>query len=161
VLCNENVIAQLGVKYPEGFKGLSFVMMRGDGRAGVAFDKMVKDKQIQVHLVNSIKGTLRALLYERYDCTVTSKSPSAWCMKQLRNTRKYRSMEKNIELKQVAVISKSEGYLGYSNSGNKFLYKKDFSIKFDIEIYKMKQSGELDNIVNSFVDLKTIRKLVR
>ncbi|MFC3152954.1 hypothetical protein ACFOEK_18080 [Litoribrevibacter euphylliae] len=47
--------------------------------------------------------------------------------------------------------SNVEGYTDIDSDKN-FPYKKDFSIKFDIEIYKMKESGELNEIINRFVN---------
>ena len=41
VVCNEKVIIVPGADYPEDFKGLKFVMTRGDGRAGETFTRMV------------------------------------------------------------------------------------------------------------------------
>ena len=63
-------------------------------------------------------------------------------------------------LKVVSVVSTNQGYLGYSdiNAEQNFPYKKDFSIKFDIEIYRMKQSGELENIAKRFVDPSHLQK---
>jgi polar amino acid transport system substrate-binding protein len=129
-------------------------MWRGDGRAGVAFEQMVRDKKIEVSLVNSIEEKLRVLLYGRYDCTVTAKLPFAWYMAKFMKTSEYQSYKKNEVLKQVAIISENEGYLGYTdiNSERHFPYKKDFTIKFDIEIFKMKHNGEIKNIVTRFID---------
>ncbi|WP_157601161.1 hypothetical protein [Psychromonas ossibalaenae] len=71
-------------------------------------------------------------------------------------------MKKNGEYTQWAaevtleskIIGTNEAYLGYTdiNAENNFPFKKDFSIKFDIEIYKMKKSGEIQEIINRFVE---------
>ena len=159
VICNTEVMTQPRNNYPEDFEGLSFIMWRGDGRAGGAFDNMVSEKRIRVTLVDSIKDKIKLLLLGRFDCTVTSKLPFYWDVSQLKKSGKLKPLKEAVQLKQVAVISRNDGYLGYSDidAEKNFPYKKDFSIKFDIEIYKMKQSGELNDIVNRFVNLKDIK----
>jgi len=159
VLCNAKVLQQPRNRFPEDYEGLTFVMWRGDGRADAAFEKMVKDKKIELHLVKSIEDSLKTLLFNRYDCTITSKLPSAWYIAQLKKNSKYRLRQGIGEIEQAAGISTNEGFLGYTDidAEKNFPYKKDFSIKFDIEIYKMKQSGELDDIVKRFVDHKVIQ----
>ena len=163
VICNSEKLKQHKYKYPFDFEGLSFVMWRGDGRAGEEFDKMINKQKIAVVYANTLKETIRLLAYGRHDCTVTSRLPFAWHMTQLINTDKYkkRNQKKPIRLKEVAIISQNEGYLGYTdiNAEKNFPFKKDFAIKFDIEIYKMKKSGEINEIVNRFVDFELIRNL--
>jgi len=154
VICNKNVLNIARTEYPSDYRGLNFVMWRGDGRAGEAFAKMVKDKIINLQTLDSVKHTLHFLLKGRADCTVTSKVTFAWHlkkMKELGELQKYNSI--GVVLKEAAVISSNEGYLGYTdiNAKKNFPFKKDFSIKFDIEIYKMKRSGEIQEIVDKYI----------
>jgi polar amino acid transport system substrate-binding protein len=53
--------------------------------------------------------------------------------------------QKEVILKEVAIISSNAGYLGYTdiNIEKNFPFKKYFSIKFDVEIYKMKKNGQI------------------
>jgi len=154
VICNEKVLLQARINYPQDYQGLKFVMWRGDGRAGEAFTNMVKDKKIELHLFNDMKSTIPSLISGRADCTVTSRVPFAWYVKQMKDSGEWTKYnESNITLKEVAVISSSQGYLGYTdiNAEKNYPYKKDFSIKFDIEVFKMKRSGEIQQIVDRFV----------
>ncbi|MCG7495438.1 transporter substrate-binding domain-containing protein [Vibrio sp. Of7-15] len=154
VICNEKVLIRPRSVYPDDYQGLRFVMWRGDGRAGEKFARMAKEKKINLHLFNSIKGTIPFLLSGRADCTVTSRIPFAWYLKKMKESGEYDEYNQSeITLKEIAVISSNEGYLGYTdiNAEKNFPFKKDFSIKFDIEIYKMKKSGEIQNIVNRFI----------
>ncbi len=45
---------------------------------------------------------------------------------------------------------KDLGYTDIDDEKN-FPFKKDFSIKFDIEIYKLKRSGGIQEIVDQFI----------
>jgi len=154
VICNEKALLQPKLNYPQDYEGLKFVMWRGDGRAGEAFTNMVDDNKIELHFFNDMKSTIPSLISGRADCTVTSRVPFAWYVKQMKDSGEWKKYnENNIILKEAAVISSSQGYLGYSdvNSQENFPYKKDFTIKFDIEIFKMKRNGEIKTIVDQFV----------
>ncbi len=154
VICNEKVLNVTRTQYPKDFKGLKFVMWRGDGRAGEEFTKMVAEKKIELRLLKDLKSTINFLLSNRADCTVTSKIPFAWQVKQMKKMGEdKKSTNKKVILKEAFVISSNEGYLGYTdiNDEENYPFKKDFSIKFDIEIYKMKKKGEIQKIVDRFI----------
>ena len=163
VVCNAKSLEEREYHYPGDFEGLSFVMWRGDGRAGEAFNRMIEEGKIEIKLVDSIKDTIRLLAYGRIDCTVTSRLPFAWYLNQFMKTEKHQEIDqsKRIKLKAVSVVSTNEGYLGYTDieAEKNFPFKKDFAIKFDIEIYKMRKSGEIHEIVNRFVDLELIENI--
>jgi len=154
VICTEKVLSVPRDNYPQDYEGLDFVMWRGDGRAGEAFTKMVKEKKINLQSLNDVKSTIPMLMSGRADCTVTSRIPFAWYVKQMKESGEMkRYWEKGIVLKEAAVISSNNGYLGYTdiNTEKRYPYKKDFSIKFDIEVFKMKRSGEIQQIIDRFV----------
>lgn len=161
VICVSEVLKQPREKYPEDFAGAFFVMWRGDGRAGEKFNSMVENRLIKVQYVDSIYEAARLLAYGRADCTVTSRLPFAWYMAKLKETNEYQSFSKITLLQEAGVISTNEGYLGYTNIDDEknFPFKEDFAIKFDIEIYKMKRSGELDDIIHRFVDVNFMEQL--
>jgi polar amino acid transport system substrate-binding protein len=155
VVCNEKVLTKPRKKFPDDYIGLKFVMWRGDGRAGEKFAKMVEEGKIKLHLLNNVKTIIPYLLAERADCTVTSSTPFAWYVKQMEETGEYQIYDKNTKvlLREAVVISSNEGFLGYTDidADKNYPFKKDFSIKFDIEIYKMKKSGEIQRIVDTFI----------
>jgi len=153
VICDERISIKPNAKYPEDYEGLDFVMWRGDGRAGAKFDKMVEDGKINVTLLKDVKSTVRFLIKGRADCTIASKLPFAWYVKQMKDNKELTKNVRRITLKEHTIISSNEGYLGYTDINDEinFPYKKEFSIQFDIEIYKMKKSGEIQKIVDQFI----------
>jgi len=153
VICDDRVAIKKNAKYPEDYAGFEFVMWRGDGRAGIKFDKMVKDGKIKVTLLNDVKSTVGFLLKGRADCTIASKLTFAWYLKQIKSNDALTKNTKNIVLKEHSIISQNDGYLGYSNINDEinFPYKEEFSIMFDIEVYKMKKNGEIQKIVDQFI----------
>jgi len=153
VICDEGVKVKENAKYPDDYEGLDFVMWRGDGRAGVKFDKMVKEGKIKVTLLKDVKSTVRFLLKGRADCTIASKLPFAWYVKQIKKNDNLAKNRRGIILKEHSIISSNDGYLGYTDVNDEinFPYKKEFSLQFDIEVYKMKKSGEIQKIVDQFI----------
>lgn len=154
VFCNEEVAEKPRQNFPQDYKGLKFVMFRGDGRAGVEFAEMLKNRHITLQEVNDIEKIIAVLQLERADCTATSELPFMWNIKKLKETGEYEKLDKGVKLVKTATININEGYLGYTdvNDEENFPFKKDFTIKFDIEIYKMKQSGEVKQIIEHFTD---------
>jgi polar amino acid transport system substrate-binding protein len=155
LICNEKVMNETRTDYPEDFQGLKFAMWRGDGRAGEVLSNMAEEKKISLHLLNDVESVIKFLLSERADCTVTSRIPFTWHVKQMKEMGSYQKYSSNnVTLKEVLVVSSNDGYLGYTDVDAKknFPFKKDFSIKFDIEIYKMKKSGEIQEIIERFIE---------
>jgi len=155
VICNDEIAKTPRPNFPEDFKGLKFVMFRGDGRAGTRFTEMVKIGDIALQSVTDIKTIIRILQIKRADCTACSELPFAWNIKKLKEKGEYKKIDKGVNLVKVATINTNAGYLGYTdvNDEKNFPFKKDFAIKFDIEIYKIKKSGELDKIIKKFTKL--------
>ncbi len=150
VMGNAAKLNSFHLKWPEDYKGLSFAMLRGDGIAGYKFDQMVKKKKIKVKLFNSNLEAIKHVLLGKSDFTVISKMPLYWLIKELKRKGKYSKLAR-VDFKTKHIRS-NEGYLGYTdiNAEKNFPYKKDFSIKFDIEIYKMKKNGEIKKIIDLY-----------
>ncbi|MGH1539459.1 MAG: substrate-binding periplasmic protein [Arenicella sp.] len=155
VICNEKVARETRTNYPDDYLGLRFVMFRGDGRAGARFDEMVKNKRIKLQLIKNVEDSIKFLLLGRADCTITSRLPFAWYIKQLKKSGDYAKLnDKNTRFKEMHIISSNEGYLGYTDIDDEknFPFKKDFAIKFDSEFYKMRKQGDVQTIINRFIE---------
>lgn len=154
VICNEEVVVNAPKpNFPEDYKGLTFVMFRGDGRAGPKFYEMVERGEITLQHVNKTDQIFPILQAKRSDCTATSELPFKWNIRKLKISGNFHNFDKRVRLITTAVINLNEGYLGYTNVDDEknFPFKQDFAIKFDIEIYKMIKSGEKARIVNAFI----------
>ena len=152
VYCHKKVLEKPRNKFPEDYKGLTFVRFRGDGRAGAKFEEMVKAKVISLNEVKDIKGSILVFISNRADCVVSSRLPFKWWAKKLLEEGKLERFNKE-SIQESKVISKNAGYLGYTdiNVGS-YPFKDDFVKKFDIQIYLMKKSGKIDEIIKSFTD---------
>ncbi|MCL9781199.1 hypothetical protein M9194_07135 [Vibrio sp. S4M6] len=106
---------------------------------------------------------MQFFLLARANCIVTSKVPFYWYLSRLDDVTSFEIDGKdivvnvdgkNVALKEVSVISTNNGHLGYTdiNAKKNFPFKKDFAIKFDIELYKLKKSGEIDKIIMQMLE---------
>ncbi len=153
VVCNAMKLKSPRSNWPDDYQDLSFAMQRGDGIAGEKFNKMVKKKQIKVYFVRTTLHALKQVLAGKQSCTVISKMVLEHFINEMKKNGEYAQLGREVTL-ESKIIGSNEGYLGYTdiNAEKNFPFKKDFSIKFDIEIYKMKKSGEIQEIIKRFVD---------
>ncbi|MCP3927616.1 MAG: amino acid ABC transporter substrate-binding protein, partial [Bacteroidetes bacterium] len=153
VVCDAMKLKSPRPNWPEDYQDLSFAMQRGDGIAGEKFNKMFEQKKIKVYFVLSNLDAIKLVLQGRQDCTVIAKLPFYWLIKEMKENGEYEQLDKVVPLKEKTIRT-NEGYLGYTdiNAEKNFPYKKDFNIKFDIEIYKMKKSGEIQEIIKRFIE---------
>ncbi|MCP3873438.1 MAG: amino acid ABC transporter substrate-binding protein [Desulfobacteraceae bacterium] len=154
VVCNAMKLETSRLNWPEDYQDLSFAIQRGEGSAGEEFNKMVEDKKIKLVLARSNLHTIKLLLLGRADCTVISKKVFHWQVNEMKKNGDYARLGKVVSLQKSKTIRADEGYLGYTdiNAEKNFPFKKDFVIKFDIEIYKMKKSGEIQEIIKKYID---------
>jgi len=152
VVCNAGKLESPRPNWPDDYRDLSFAKQRGDGKTGVEFDKLVKEGKIKLVYARSNLHTIKLLLLGRADCTVISRKPYQWQINEMKKNGEYASLGEVVPLKEAMTIRTNEGYLGYTDIDDEknFPFKKDFSIKFDIEIYKMKKNGEIQEIIERF-----------
>jgi len=155
LICNKEISLTSRTNFPEDFQGLNFVIWRGDGRAGTQFDEMVKNKRINLLLANGTQNVITNLFKKLADCAVTSQAAYAWHMNRMKESGKYHVYDDaGLTLNKSIIISTNNAFLGYSdiNDETNYPFKKDFTIKFDIEIYKMKQNGEINKIAKRIIN---------
>lgn len=153
-VCNAEKLKSSRPNWPEDYQDLSFAMQRGDGIAGNKFNKMAEQQKIYVHYALSNLHSIKLVLVGRADCTVISKMPFYWLIKEMKENGDYAKLGKVFTLEESKVLRRNEGYLGYTdiNAEKNYPFKKDFAIKFDIEIYKMRKSGEIQEIIKRIVE---------
>ncbi|MGR6838516.1 substrate-binding periplasmic protein [Aliivibrio wodanis] len=163
VICKDNVKLADNASFPQDFTDLSFASMRGDGRAGSAFVNLVKAKKINLNQLDTIESAILFFLHRNVDCIVSSQYPFYWYLGKLQEVKSYELNDryitvnldgKMIYLRKVTVIATNYGHLAYTdiNSKQTFPFKKDFSIQFDIGLYQLKKSGEMDDIINEMLN---------
>jgi hypothetical protein len=68
-VCREGVTPLIRSKWPQDFRGLHFVNMKGfDGWGGDQFRKMINKKEIEYSELNGVSKTIQLVALKRADC---------------------------------------------------------------------------------------------
>ena len=101
--------------------------------------------------MQEVKGTpnnLLKLIAGRVDCYMNDALSIQWELKQLAKEGRYDGNS----LLQGATISAEQGFLGFAVNSNRFPYKEEFKQQYLNILKKMKESGEIQKIIEEFVN---------
>lgn len=153
VYCNKTPISKKERKWPEGFSGLTVGNLRGfDGWGGNKFRKMIENKKITYHEVNSSDALIMMAATGRNDCILMEEFAFDYQMLKLKQTGKYKK-DFHLSLYKSALAGVDPVYVGYSEPGiaaKTFPQQYKFRKAFDAALYKMQKDGEIQDIVSSF-----------
>lgn len=150
VFCRDEILNKPRPRWPEDYYGLKIGNNSGFKLGGDAFWQAVEKGLLEIQEVKSATQNIMMLALRRTDCYINDRLSILWEINHLKAIGKYNS--KHATLEEGATISSEHGFLGYTNQDKgKFSFKEDFVQKLDATINAMKQSGELDKIVNSFI----------
>lgn len=130
--------------WPEDFKD-----MRVGSNAGFIFMKPWRDKGIFVYDESPDSRTaILKIAHGRIDAYVNDR------LAILSTVADMRASGTNVpDVRVVALLSSEAGYLGFSNQGgDRYPYKEDFIAQFQAAFEELEQSGEIQEIVNSYVN---------
>ncbi len=124
--------------YPEDFYGTTVCLNRGFNQyvmGGDKFSKAIKNKKIKLIEANNNNDCLTRVKRGMADFYIND---------QLIDISKFTSIKKGMKAKA------NFGHIGFTLKDNKYPFMKDLQQKFNSEIKKMKQSGEIDKIVQKY-----------
>ncbi|MGF1740088.1 transporter substrate-binding domain-containing protein [Vibrio profundum] len=147
VVCRDKVLSQPRPSWPDDYMGLTIGNNSGFSAGGDKFYAAVKAGQIKINETKGTERNLLKLIAGRVDCYMNDAISIQWELKKLQETGKYSGSG----VKEGAVISSEQGYLGFVTDGKKFPYKADFKQKYLQILTKMKASGEIDNVIKEFM----------
>lgn len=138
-------------EYPDDLKGYSVGMVRGDGRAGVEFHKLVDNGEIALNLYNDYENLFTMLVLERIHGLIISSASFYWYLKEFKESRKFYIDANDFE--EVFLIGSNEGHLGYTDIDDEVNYpfKDDFVTKFDAAYLELEKVGAIQKIVDLFI----------
>jgi len=143
--CNKSVMSQPRPNWPNDYKGLSIGNVSGfDGWGGLKFRQLVENGDINYSEIKSSKSLIKMLVDQKYDCIMIEDRVFDYTLKQ---------EKKQGNLMKSTIIGKDPVYIGYSEKfiqNGRQAKEYEFRKLFDSTIYKMKKSGEIDNILNSY-----------
>lgn len=150
VMCGAKVAAnEPEAKYPVDYYGLRFGMNAGFTIGGEAFWQAVKDKKIDVEEVKGNRENLLKIVRGRVDCTINDRISLLYELLNMIKLDELAVTDMSL-LKQGPVLSKEQGFLGYSRNGQ-FPYKQDFVEQFDRGLYQLKKRDGIRAIVEQYL----------
>jgi polar amino acid transport system substrate-binding protein len=135
--------------WPEDFYGLKIGKNAGfslftDAKTSEA----IKSGKIIIDEAKNNKTNILKLGMGRIDAYVNDRLSILWELSRLKKDGTYNEGGKHLEIVEGPTISTEKGYLGFTNNDNgKFSFKKDFMDKFNSILVKMKEDGEVENLI--------------
>lgn len=125
-------------EYPRDFYGTTACLNRGFNQSllgGEEFTQAIKDGKIKLIEADDNQGCLSRVVRGIADFYIND---------QLIDTTKFPMIKKGMEVKA------NYGHVGFTLKTSNYSYIKDLEDNFNDTIKKMKQSGEIDKILNSY-----------
>lgn len=157
-LLDEELVVMCGAKvavntpeaqFPADYHGLRFGINAGFVIGGDAFWQAVKEKQIDLEEVKSNRENLLKIVRGRVDCTVNDRLSLLYELLNMIKADQLAVTDMS-QLKQGPVLSKEQGFLGYSRTGA-FPYKQTFIEQFDMALYQLKKRDGIRVIVEQYL----------
>ncbi len=151
-VCQPVLLKQPSPNWPEDYHGLVIGGVTGfDGWGGHEFREKVKQNKITYQEINSGEKLVTMLLKNRFDCIMME--ATAYKYHQRKNPKKFAQLSSNKQPQKATTIGVDWGFLGYSAvalASDEYSYAKDFRKRFDIVIYQMKKSGDIEKILKNY-----------
>ncbi|CAJ1829737.1 hypothetical protein PEKONANI_01971 [Aeromonas jandaei] len=150
VMCGAAVAANTPhANFPADYDGLRFGMNAGFAIGGDAFWQAVKEKKIDVEEVKSNRENLLKIVRGRVDCTINDRLSLLYELLAMIKGEQLAVADMSL-LKQGPVLSREQGFLGYSRKGD-FPYKESFIEQFDKGLYQLKKRDGIKPIVERYL----------
>jgi len=154
-VCNDKSQTADRSQWPEDYKGLSIGNVAGfDGWGGDTFWSMVTDGHINYKEAYSSNTLIKMLLTGRYDCIMMEKNAYHHELREIVQSEEY-SAKNHGKITISALIGTDPVSIGYSEPAIKngtYPFAHDFQKAFDIIIYQMTKSGEIERIMEAYSD---------
>ncbi len=148
VVCHEKVLLTPRPEWPSDYYGLTVGNNAGFSAGGDAFWAAVKRGDIKVEETKGTDKNLLKLIAGRVDCYMNDGLSIQWELKALQKKGKYNGKT----IRQGAVISSEQGFLGFATNGSGFPYKSAFKDQYHAILKEMKASGRIDEIIKAFIN---------
>lgn len=151
VFCSEKILKQPRPDWPEDYYGLTIGNNSGYKLGGDKFWKAAKQGKIKIEEADGNRRNMLKLGTDRIDCYINDRLSIIWELNRLRKSGEYKGGY--AKLGEGAVISSEQGFLGFTDRDNgKFYFKDDFVKKFNALVNEMKNTGELEKIIDDFLN---------
>ncbi len=150
VMCGAGVAVNTPqAQFPADYYGLRFGMNAGFTIGGASFWQAVQQQRIGLEEVKSNRENLLKIVRGRVDCTVNDRLSLLYELLNMIKGNQLAVADMS-QLKQGPVLSKEQGFLGYSRKGE-FDFKEDFAEQFDKRLYELKKRDGIRLIVERYL----------
>ncbi|CAM2914518.1 ABC transporter substrate-binding protein [Vibrio ordalii] len=147
VVCTKSVLSTPRPNWPEDYMGLTIGNNLGFAAGGDEFRAAVAAGKIVLSETKGTPNNLLKLIAGRVDCYMNDALSIRWELSKLQKEGKYDGQS----VMEGATISSEQGFLGFVTDGGQFPYKDDFKATYHKILSEMKESGELEQVVSSFL----------
>lgn len=150
VMCGEGVaVNTVQARFPDDYQGLRFGINAGFAIGSPPFWQLVKERKIEVEEVKGNRENLLKIVRGRVDCTVNDRLSLLFELLSMIQNKQLAVADMS-RLKQGPVISREQGFLGYSRKGA-FPFREDFTGQFDKGLYQLKKQDGIRAIVEKYL----------
>lgn len=151
VFCRPELLHEPRPRWPEDYFGLRIGSNGGFLLGGDRFRAAVAAGKIQYDEVGSSQQNILKLVSGRIDCYMNDRFAVIWEFNRLRRQGRLGDARFD-DLREGAVISTEQGYLGFTAVDNgRYPFKDEFVAEFNRVITRMRSSGEIGEIVEDFL----------
>ena len=153
VFCGEDILKKSNrATWPEDYFGLVIANNMGFQLGGRKFWEAVRDGKLRVEEAKGNRANILKVGLRRCDCYMNDRLSILWELKKMKEEGVYDEGGKHARLIEGATITIEQGFLGITERDKgKFFFKDDFLRQFDFRIYEMRRNGEIQKIVDKFV----------
>lgn len=150
VFCREDVLKTPRPNWPKDYFGLKVARNAGFTSGGDEFMKAVNEGKIKLDEAKTNRENILKLLEGHTEAYINDRISILQTLKTvLAESDKY----KNVKIMEGTVVSKEQGYLGFTAMDKgKFAFKDDFVKKFNAALVDMKAKGEVKAIADKFLE---------
>jgi polar amino acid transport system substrate-binding protein len=150
--CNADTLTTPRPNWPQDYAGLKIAHNQGFSTFKETVDELAKYNITIVNAVGSETNLIK-LANRQVDCYDNDRLSILWQLQRLKAKGAYKPGSTQAEIVEATVISSEKGYLGYTNTDKgAFAYKEDFKAQLDKILADMKESGEIQKIVDQFIN---------
>lgn len=149
VFCNQEIekINKYS-NWPQDFIKLNIGINSGYSIGGNEFWSYVKHGKIKIQQSETSTRNIQRLEKRRIDCFLTDKLSFLYTVE---NLIKNDQLPSYFTVKQGPSISQEYGFIGFSADGKRFPFKQHFVQSINQVLTDMKNNGEIENIIDSYV----------
>lgn len=149
--CHEDILKTPRPRWPEDYAGLT--IGKNLGFASLPEDEAELTKyNITVNEAVGSETNLMRVAFKRLDCYINDRLSILWELQRLEANGTYDPGGEHAKIVEGITLSSEEGYVGYTLiHPEAFPYKADFKTQLDEILTAMKDSGEIEEIVNQFI----------